>query len=310
MNPQEQELRLTIPDQHLPCLISFLDVFQGLPFYFEKYSLESLSCIIQLFKLSSLSQFISENLPSPQNIQEVLEFLSNHSWEFYPSIFDESIAILIQQFSEIRIDQFLKLSNFVLEKLLQSPQLRLDNEDTLFSLVVELIGRDPNRKVLLKLIYFPGVSTAHLIQFFNNFPVEEIDSDLFDSLKTRLFCDILLPNSIPSSRWQNLPTFRSKEEIDQIFQILQDHFNNPSNQVELIKTLIKENKEMKNQLQNVGKEKEELKKENVQLKNQLQNVQNEKEETKRENAQLKNQNEKLTQSVRQQNKEIENLKHL
>jgi hypothetical protein len=165
INHQEQELRLTIPDEYLPCLISFLDIFQGLPFYFENYSLESLSYIIQLFKLTSLSQLICENLPPPQNIQEALEFLSNHYCERYPNIFDESLTILAQQFSEIRIDQFLELSNFVLEKLFQSSQLLLDNEDTLFDLVVELIGRDPNRKVLFKFIYFPGVSTAHLMQF-------------------------------------------------------------------------------------------------------------------------------------------------
>jgi hypothetical protein len=224
MDRQEQELSLTIPDQYLPCFLSFLDIFKGLPFYFQNYPLESVSYIIHLLGLSSLSQFICENLPSPQNVQEAIEFLSNHSCEIYSSIFDESMAILINHFSEIRTNQFLKLTNFILEKLFQSPQLQIDSEDTLFDLVVDLIGRDPNRKILLNCIFSPGVSSSHLINFFNDFPVEEIDSDLFKFLKARLFCDVFQPNSIPLLRWRNLPLFRSKEEFDEIFDLLQSYF--------------------------------------------------------------------------------------
>jgi hypothetical protein len=55
-------------------LYLFLAIFKGLPFYFEEYSLESVSYLINLFGLSSLSQFICENLPSSQNIGEALDF--------------------------------------------------------------------------------------------------------------------------------------------------------------------------------------------------------------------------------------------
>jgi hypothetical protein len=51
----EKELNFTIPKQHFPCFISFLDIFKGLPFYFQDYSLESVSYLIHLFGLSSLS---------------------------------------------------------------------------------------------------------------------------------------------------------------------------------------------------------------------------------------------------------------
>jgi hypothetical protein len=212
-----------------------LDIFQGLPFYFENYSLESVSYLINLFGLSSLSRFICVNLPSPKNLPEALDFLSNHSCEFYPKIFNESIEILIQHFSGIRPEQFLKLSNFVLEKVFQSPQLQVDNEDFLFDLAVDLIGRDPNRKSLLKTIYFPGVSVSRLFNFFNNFPAEEIDSDLFESLKTRLFCEVYQSNSLPSKRWRNHPTILSKEEIDKIFQMIQDHLHQTKNPLHLLK---------------------------------------------------------------------------
>jgi hypothetical protein len=137
MNCQEKELILTIPGQHFPCLISFLDIFKGLPFYFEEYSLESVFYLIHLFGLLSLSQFICENLPSPQNIGEALDFLGKSLCEFFSNIFDQSLSIVLHHFAELRIDQFLRLSNSVLEKLLQSPQLQVENEDFLFNLVTD-----------------------------------------------------------------------------------------------------------------------------------------------------------------------------
>jgi hypothetical protein len=137
MNCHEEKLVLTIPSQHLPFLISLLDVFKGLPFYFEEYSLESVSYLINLFGLSSLSQFICENLPSPQNIGEALDFLAKPSCEYFSNIFDQSLSIVLNHFAEMRIDQFLRLSHSVLEKLLQSPQLQVENEDFLFNLVTE-----------------------------------------------------------------------------------------------------------------------------------------------------------------------------
>jgi hypothetical protein len=128
MDRQEEELVCSIPDQHLPCFLSFLDIFKGLPFYFENYPLESVSYLINLFGLSSLSQFVSENIPHPQTIHEALDFLSKTSCEFYPKVFHESLTILIDNFATIKTKQFLKLSNYVLESLLQSPQFQVENK--------------------------------------------------------------------------------------------------------------------------------------------------------------------------------------
>jgi hypothetical protein len=212
-----------------------LDIFKGLPFYFENYALESVSYLIRLLGLSSLSQFICQNLPSPRNIQEAIDFLSNHSCDFYPRIFNESMTVLIDHFSEIRTNQFLKMANFVLEKLFQSTQLQIDSENILFDLVVDLIGRDPNRKILLRTIFFPGVSFSRLISYFNTFTVEEMDYDLFESLKIRLFCDVFQSNSVPSSAMARSSSISSKEEFNEIINLVQSYFHKTSNSVELIK---------------------------------------------------------------------------
>jgi hypothetical protein len=182
-----------------------------------------------LFGLSSLSQFIYESLPSPKNIGEAIDFLSKPSCEYFSNIFDQSLSIVLNHFAEIRIDQFLRLSNSVLEKLLQSPQLQFENEDFLFNLVVELIRRDSNRKILLKYLFFPGMLSSLLLPFFRDFSVEEIDPDLFESLKIRLLCNTFLLDSFPSSRWQNSPRFLSKNEMDENLELLHDHFQQSAN---------------------------------------------------------------------------------
>jgi hypothetical protein len=61
-----------------------LDIFKGLPFYFENYSLEVLSYLIDLFGLSSLRQFICENLPHPQNIDEAIVFCQSAQVNLIP----------------------------------------------------------------------------------------------------------------------------------------------------------------------------------------------------------------------------------
>jgi predicted RND superfamily exporter protein len=97
----------------------------------------------------------------------------------------------------------------------------------------------------LKSVFYPGVSTSLLISYFNDFPVEEIDSDLFNSLKERIFSDVFLSDSFPSSnRWRNPPKSQSKKEVEQIYQMLQNHFSQLPNPVEQLQTLMNENQEM------------------------------------------------------------------
>jgi hypothetical protein len=214
LNKGEEEFQCSISNEHLPCFHSFLDIFKGLPFYFENYSFKSLSYLINLFGLSSLLEFICETIPLPQNLHESLQFLSQHSCEFLPHIFNQSLNLVIQNIEQIEIDQLLCLSNFVLEEIFKSPHLQIENENYLFNLAVQLIERDSNRRILLTFVFFPGVSSSSLVNYFKDYPLEDVDSDLFELLKQRLFCDVLLPSSLPSStRWRNPPNLLSKKRL-------------------------------------------------------------------------------------------------
>jgi hypothetical protein len=107
-----------------------------------------------LFGLSSLSQFICESLPSPKNVFEAVEFLSQPLCECFLKIFNHSLTIILSHLQEIRIEQLQKLSNSVLEKILQSNELQVENEDFLFNVVTVLIERDSTRAILLNSLFF------------------------------------------------------------------------------------------------------------------------------------------------------------
>jgi hypothetical protein len=264
LNKGEEEFECSIPNEPLPCFHSFLDIFKGLPFYFENYSFKSLSYLINLFGLSSLFEFLCEAIPLPQNLQESLQFLSQCSCEFLPRFFSQSLNLVIQSIEQIGIEQLLCLSNFVLEQIFKSDQLQIENEDYLFSLVVRLIEKDSNRKILLNSIFFPGVSSSLLISYFKDYPIEDLDSDLFESLKQRLFCDVLLPTSLPSStRWRKPPKLLSTKEIEDILELLHNHFPQSSNPVEQVEFLIHEKQNSKIEI-------EEMKRENKRLNQSLQ----------------------------------------
>jgi hypothetical protein len=221
MNKGEEEFRISMPNNYFSCFLAFLDIFKGLPFYFENYSFASLSYLIKFFGISSLFDFICANIPIPQNLQQSVEFLSHSSSEFIPQVFNESLNRVIQNLERIEIDQLLSLPNDILEKVFKSDQLQIEAEDYLFNLILELIKRDSNRKVLLKSVFYPGVSTSLLISYFKDFPVEEIDFDLFNSLKERIFSDVFLSDPFPSSnRWRNPPKSQSKKEVEQIYQMI------------------------------------------------------------------------------------------
>jgi hypothetical protein len=49
------------------------------------------------------------------------------------------------------------------------PQFQVDHGDALFNLIIDLIKRDPNRKGLLKVIYFSGASASPFMNYFAMF---------------------------------------------------------------------------------------------------------------------------------------------
>jgi hypothetical protein len=218
------ELTIQVPNEHFKCFIHFLNIFNGISFNFQLFSFSSLLFLIDLFGISPLFQFISSSIPLSSNIKESIEFLSIKGCEHFDKIFNHSITILTQHFEEITIDQFNYLTNFTLEMIFTNEELQYENENYLFDIVAKLIDKDPKRKELLKMINFSFVSSSSLKQFFEDFPLDEIDFDLFSSLKGRLLHDISKSDLLPTRRRRKTLNILSQQKIDEFFQIIRSNF--------------------------------------------------------------------------------------
>jgi hypothetical protein len=155
----------------------------------------SLTYLINTFGLSSLFLLIPNKVPSPQNLQETFSFLSKPYCHKFEQQFNDSIHFLLKDFDQIYLKQFLSLQNISLHHLLSSSQLKIKNEDLLLQKIMGMIDQVINRKCFLKFVRFSFVSSSLLINLFKKDFMEEIDFDLFQSLKDRLFSDIAKPNS-------------------------------------------------------------------------------------------------------------------
>jgi hypothetical protein len=299
LDKSENQLICSIPDEHLFCFESFLSIFKGSSFRFNAFDLSSLLYLIDYFDLKSLPQFISDSIPLPTNLEESISFLSKNNNKFLEKHIQKSIDILIENIKHVSINQFLEISNENLLFIFNSSKLLIRDEDFLFTLIVQLIEQDFSKKILLPTIYFPLVSSNLLKSFFQHFPVEEIDVELFEKLKERLFIDVLFSESIKSSRYQNQPNLITKSEIEETSKILQNYFQKPVKMNESTQELITQVQSQEQLISSLQKEIQQFKSELKDLKTQNSTFQQE----------LKNEKNEFINQKKQFEKEISNLKN-
>jgi hypothetical protein len=189
-------------------------------------------------------------VPFPQTVSEAIRFLSVPSCEQFESHFLQSISLLIQNFHSLTIDQLCCLSNSSLEQIFSSNQLQIENEDYLFGLVRHLIEIDPKKRSLLKTLHFDYISSELVVDYFQQFPVDELDSDLFQNLIQQMFSSSIQQN-------QSIHQYRNQQK-------------NPF--IEEIQNLKKEISSLQNQIKI---DEENSKKEIEKFQNQIEYLQNE-----------------------------------
>lgn len=128
----------------------------------------------------------------------------------------------------------------------------------LFEIIIEMIKHDKNRLILLQTIHFEFVSSSLLKKFFEIIRNDEIDIEIFESLKKRLIEDYSNQSKL-SKRWKSKPTHLSEGETEELFQLLNSFSEDESNPLEKTKLLIEQNTSLQNKIQQLEKEIERLK---------------------------------------------------
>lgn len=262
---------------------------------------------MNIFGISFLSKLLSDKIPIPKTLDQSLQFLSYSIFQYLDEHFQQALKIVFEHFNEVSVQNFLSLSTDVLNFIFSSDQLKLQNEDQLFSLIINLIQQEENRFSLLNNVHFEFVSSELIISFFKDRYIDQIDFELFEHFKLKLFSEISFPYSeIPSYRYIEKQNFLPRLELDEIYSNLKSYLNKQQKPLDQIKYLIQENKEMKeninqlmnqisqqqNQIQNFSDQLQLMQNNNTQLKNQIQNITD-------QNQFLQNRNQELTLSIQQ-----------
>jgi hypothetical protein len=152
--------------------------------------------------------------------------------------FQFNVLFAIQNIENISFENLNRLPNSILEKIFSSPDLHVLNEDILFDLIIQLIITDSNWKCLSKTIYFAYVSQKMLDSFFEIFLAQDIDEDLFKSLKSWILCGIFPPKlSSHQYKWKQQPSTISRFEITGQNQKLKEENEQFKQEIDLLKNI-------------------------------------------------------------------------
>lgn len=206
-------------------------MLQGSEIYFEENELEQLNELATFLDFEYLKDYIRENFPRfassviDNSYENAILFLQNSNRS--PIEFDAAVEIAAIKFSEIPISTISQFSIQALENILNSVQLRIKNENQLFLIILNLAEVDKKYLRLLTYVKFPFVNPKLLRKFFDHLSFEDLDQQLFDQIKNRLYCDII-PNPIENlDRWLEPPILFDIEEIKLLLNLL-DSFAGPN----------------------------------------------------------------------------------
>lgn len=153
--------------------------------YFHEITIDNaIDSLISIIKItSSVSQDFNDQI-NPKN--EIITYIANH-------------------FEDIDKEQIRNLQYEIIEEIISNEYLRLNNEDSLLEFVLSLYSEDHSYSNLFEYIQFSNVSEDSLFSFVDEFEIESINKQIWDSI-----CNRLLPNfskSIKINTIRYLPDF-------------------------------------------------------------------------------------------------------
>lgn len=167
--------------------------------------------------LSQLYPILTES-----NAVEQLLMNENNS-AFEPARISEEIKFISSHFSEIfesQKENLKKLQIDTIERIISDESLQLTSEDHLLSFINQLFEEsdDNNRQeysMFYRYVLFSNVSTFGIQEFLNIFDYNNIDSQTWISISSRLKKDVKLEDEqIDSNRYKNISKKKSKKKKD------------------------------------------------------------------------------------------------
>lgn len=156
----------------------------------QKYYIEY---FLQLGNVQEYLKLFPSNFDeiTPSNIIDRLEMVTEIKNTETKTIIEDRIRKLIDysalHFIEIPKEKLRTLNENLIDEILRSESLKLDEEDTLLSFILDLYKQDDKYSNLFEYVEFINLSEKSLQDFINNFSIDNLNSKIWKSICKRLF---------------------------------------------------------------------------------------------------------------------------
>ncbi|KAK8842881.1 hypothetical protein M9Y10_025747 [Tritrichomonas musculus] len=128
-----------------------------------------------------------------ENVLDRLQSFSKMNIEYketsntLSSVFGQMIQYASEHFEEVDKEKMKSLPNEIIEEITRNQNLKLNKEDSLLEFILSLCENDHSHSNLFENVLFCNVSEETLEKFVNEFDVDQINSQIFQSICKRFF---------------------------------------------------------------------------------------------------------------------------
>ena len=162
------------------------------PIAIEIQNFEYVCEILKFFGVSSdLCSFVSENTEeiTDDNVIQLLKTKCGFSLKY-----DNEIEYIASNFSSIlnkHINELNSLDQNIMEEIISSEYLKINNEDNLLEYIISLYLKDPQYITLFEYVEFSNVSSFQMSKFIEIVNFNDITNGIWSSLGKRLTIDVI-----------------------------------------------------------------------------------------------------------------------
>ena len=211
---------------HEDCFKDFLNLAT-----FENYEIDSnqQKLFAQYFlHLGNLDEFhrleheYQANL-TPNNAVDHLKSFNNFEYSSETSLSNlkQTISYSASHFTEINKDELQTLNEEIIEEIIKSDSLQLDEEDTLLQFILDLYEKDPKYSPLFEYVIFNNIKQVTFEKFLNKFSINDLNLGIWLSIFKRPPSEKIQTNSKRYIEKKQIQIeFKKGEELNGILNYL------------------------------------------------------------------------------------------
>ncbi|KAK8847293.1 hypothetical protein M9Y10_019880 [Tritrichomonas musculus] len=169
----------------------------------EDNVIDKLLFLININKQQDITTDIPEMLP----IQNIINFISTH-------------------FEQIDKEKMKRLDNDIIERIINNKNLKLHDEDSLVTFLLDLYSKNSNTSSLFEYVIFNNLSKEMIEKFVNEFDIEYLNSSIWKAICQRLigYDKTSTSRYIENSNVIQI-SLKNNDKFDGIFQHLNSNVN-------------------------------------------------------------------------------------